>query len=498
MANENPKLEFCRRFVCLERGQPIRFEGRHYLDDIYRVDRRNLVLRCSRQTEKSTFLANTILYECCTRPGIRIVFVCPRLEQAQVFSRSRLLQIIERSPYVRRTLLRPNQHAPVMNMDFRNGSSVHIRAAFNSADACRGLSADLLVVDEFQDLAAGDLPVLSELLSHSADGRTILAGTPKDIGNHLQAMFSRSTANEWLVPCPGCGRNVTLDERCLGPQAVICSTCQHSIDPRGGAWVPRNPAATWGMGYWINHLLVPWVRYQDILDRQLTYDLVLMKNEVLGLPTTTGDFVVTRGQLEACCQDCPQANSWDDIPLAGRRQLILGLDWGGGGASRTVLTLGFMRSDFCFQICRLERFDSRDDPNYVLDQVASRCRQFQVAMIAADGGGNGTTLNRLLVDRLGNNPDLLYGIVYSHTDHEPQRDGVVTRWTVHRTMSIGTLFAHVKKQSLHFPRLADCDRFLDDFSAKSQNTTTITGKSAIPIRPTSRTMPCTAPTMRSW
>ena len=359
-----------------------------------------------------------------------------------------------------------NQHAPVMNMDFRNGSSVHIRAAFNSADPCRGLSADLLVVDEFQDLAAGDLPVLTEMLSHATNGRTILAGTPKDVGNHLQAMFSRSTANEWLVPCPGCGRNVTLDERCLGPEGVICSTCQHSIDPRSGVWVPRNPAATWGEGFWVNHLFVPWVRYQDILDRQATYDLVLMKNEVLGLPTTTGDFVVTRGQLEACCQDYPQANSLDDIPLAGRRQLVLGVDWGGGGASRTVLTLGFMRSDYCFQICRLERFDSRDDPNYVLEQVASRCRQFQVAFIAADGGGNGTTLNRLLLDRLGNDPNLLYGILYSQSNHAPQRDGLVTTWTVHRTASIAMLFTRVKKQSLHFPRLADCDRFLDDFSCE--------------------------------
>ena len=90
------------------------------------------------------------------------------------------------------------------------------------------------MVDEFQDLAAGDLPVLTEMLSHAADGRTILAGTPKDIGNHLQAAYSRSTANEWLVPCPGCGRSVTLDERCLGPHGVICSTCQHAIDPRSG------------------------------------------------------------------------------------------------------------------------------------------------------------------------------------------------------------------------------------------------------------------------
>ena len=74
----------------------------------------------------------------------------------------------------------------------------------DSADAARGISADLLLVDEFQDIAAGDLPVLQETLSHSTDGRTILTGTPKSIDNHLSAVFHQSTANEWTMTCEGC------------------------------------------------------------------------------------------------------------------------------------------------------------------------------------------------------------------------------------------------------------------------------------------------------
>ena len=73
------KLEFCRRFVYLNR-EPIRFDGRPYLPAVYASAGRDLVLRCSRQTEKSTFLANTILYEACVRPGIEILLVCPRLQ----------------------------------------------------------------------------------------------------------------------------------------------------------------------------------------------------------------------------------------------------------------------------------------------------------------------------------------------------------------------------------------------------------------------------------
>jgi hypothetical protein len=55
------KLSFCERFVYLNR-ELISFAGRPYLPAIYASTARNIVLRCSRQTEKSTFLVNSILY----------------------------------------------------------------------------------------------------------------------------------------------------------------------------------------------------------------------------------------------------------------------------------------------------------------------------------------------------------------------------------------------------------------------------------------------------
>ena len=87
------------------------------------------------------------------------------------------------------------------HMQFRNGSEVYIRAAYHSADAVRGIDGDFLLIDEFQDIADGDLPVLEETLSHSAHRRVILTGTPKSVDNHLEQMFAQSTAHEWLVPC---------------------------------------------------------------------------------------------------------------------------------------------------------------------------------------------------------------------------------------------------------------------------------------------------------
>ena len=215
----------------------------------------------------------------------------------------------------------------------------------------------------------------------------------------------------------------------------------------------------------MNHLMVPWLNYDDILERQRSYDLVRFKNEVLGLPSTTGDQVVTRAELEACCVEHAMANSLTDIPRTVQSSLVAGLDWGGGSTSRTVLVIGWMRSDYIFQVCRFERFDSQDDPSFVLEQLADLCRRFQVRCIAADGGGNGTVQNRMLLSKLGGHP-LMYAISYAMSDQEPRNDGAVWKWTVHRTGTIGHLFSRVKQQKILFPRITECGRFLDEFACE--------------------------------
>src|SRR4051794_37824826 len=122
MGTANEKLDFCTRFVFLQKHL-IDFDGRPYLPAIYQVLNRNLVLQCSRQTEKSTFLVNTILHAACTIQGIQMLFVCPREEQARRFSRDRLTPAIEQSPLIRRRLWGSSQRQmPVMNKEFKNGS----------------------------------------------------------------------------------------------------------------------------------------------------------------------------------------------------------------------------------------------------------------------------------------------------------------------------------------------------------------------------------------
>jgi hypothetical protein len=459
------KLEFCEKFVYLK-GRRISFAGRPYLREPYGCPARRLVLRASRQVEKSTFLVNTIVHAAVTRPGVHVLFVCPRQEQVRVFSGSRLLPAILGSPLLRRALLGRAARAPqVMNMRFANGSEVYLRAAYRSADAVRGIDADVLMVDEFQDIADGHLPVLEETLSHSDFRRICLTGTPKTVDNHLESVFRQSTASEFQVPCPGCRGAVLLDDRCLGPTGPVCPECQAAIDPGQGRWLARNPGAARGAGYWINHLMVPWVNYAELLERQRVYDPALFKNECLGIPTALGDHIVTRAELEACCTDRPMAQSLRDVPPAARPWLVAGVDWGGGGAARTALTIGHLDDRYRFVVARFDRFPAREAPDRVLEQVARRCADFDIRLIGCDGGGNGNVFNRLLADRLGGRC-VPFAILYAPSDHAPRQDGLLWRWTVNRSATLGVVFGRVKKKLMVFPRATECGTFLDEFACE--------------------------------
>ncbi len=458
-------MAFAEQFIYLD-DQPITFPNRDYLRDIYGFPLRRLVLRASRQVEKTQLVVNRILHLAVTRPGVRIVCAFPRGEQAKDFSRSRLRPTIEESPQLRRVLFGKTGRLPgVKDLRFANGTTVNLRAAFLTADAARGLNADFLFVDEFQDIAAGHLPVLEECLSHSEHRGIVLTGTPKTVDNHLETAFRKSTACEWQVPCATCEGSLLLDEKVLGPRGLVCPACEAPIDPRLGTWVPRNPQATWAAGYWINHLMVPFRNYDDVLSCQQDYPPVAFRNEVLGLPTALGDHVVTREQVEACCEDRPMFRSFKDIRGHQQVRIVAGIDWGGGGTSRTAVVIGVMYRDFHFNVYHFARFDAQEDPDVVLEEVAKLCRRFRVTLVAADGLGNGSVNNRLLWKKLDRQTRYV-AVLYSTADKPPEKDGVIYKWAVDRTGSLGVLFGRIKQETLHFPQSTECGPFLDEIACE--------------------------------
>jgi hypothetical protein len=141
---------------------------------------------------------------------------------------------------------------------------------------------------------------------------------------------------------------------------------------------------------------------------------------------------------------------------------MAGIDWGGGVVSRTVLVIGYMSDDDVFHVVSMDRYAAQEEPNEVLKRIARRCEEFQVGLIAADGAGNGSVYNNLLLNTLTRLRGL-YAILYSVADQQPQQyKGRLWNWTIGRTPSLGMVFTRIKTQRIHFPRLADSSSFLSE------------------------------------
>ncbi|MBI3832198.1 MAG: phage terminase large subunit family protein [Planctomycetes bacterium] len=447
-------------------GQPISFRARPYLRAVYASEAERLVLRASRQSEKSTTLAILVLLELLTSAHARVLVVFPRREQLRMFRETLLLAIVRDSPVVRDVLLGAGSHTKGYYLRFSNGSEVFLRPSFQNADTVRGITAVFLLVDETQDTAPDTLEVAEQNLSHALRKRIVVAGTPKLSDNLLEKCFAATTQNEWVSVCKACGHENVPELKCLGPDAIQCATCGQPICFAEGRWVARQPDARGGEGFWFNYLITPWLKLDELLYWRETYAPARFKNEVLGQPTIMGDHLVTREQVEACCGERPSIRERQKLSGVNLmlQSLVLGIDWSGGVNSRTAFVVGAHDAQGIFQVLHLESMPIADGFDDALARAKDLIIALGIDLVAADANGNGSVLNRLLLMNcqeahrsLG-----LYGLMYADTESSPQFSRSMYRWTVDRTAWIGEVFTRIKKKKIRFPRLTDCGKCLEE------------------------------------
>ena len=237
---------------------------------------RNLVLRASRQVEKSTFSGGQHLVLGRCESGHPDPVCLPATRTGPVVCADSVDCHPGNSPILRGALVgNTRRHLPVTNLKCANGSNLFVRAAYRPHRRSSRYQRRQRPADRRISGCRGRRPAGPERNAFPFGRRADdSCGTPKLIDNHLETMFNQSTANEWQISCPSCGHDVVLDERSIGPTGIMCPQCQSPLDKFAGRWVPRNPHATWGDGYWINALMVPWRDNPDeLLECQRTYDL---------------------------------------------------------------------------------------------------------------------------------------------------------------------------------------------------------------------------------
>lgn len=442
--------EFVQKYMMID-GKPFSFAQRQYLRPIYDESypkSQRTILRTGRQVEKSTFLAMKQLAYVSVVPWFKTLYVSPSQMQTRQFSNDRVRVNATQSPFVAKLFRGKTVSDQVFDKRLANGSSMYFRYAYLTPDRCRGLSADALFIDEIQDILTDNIPVIRECLSHSEHKLEMYSGTPKTTSNAIEFYFNRSTQNEWLVRCRSCKYWNYLDINCVGDKSLICTKCGKVIYPTDGQWVCMNKEGSWE-GFRIPQLMVPWVEFSEIKQKQRDYSTAKFHNEVLGIPYDSGVKPITEAQLRACCTYGPMSINLDD--RVSGFPIFAGIDWGSGEGetpSWTVLSLGAFLRPPIFTIFFCRRFTGPEAD--LMKQVAligQYLSKFQFKLSGADWG-YGHYQNLQLRDAWG----IQRVIEYEYTTQKvPLKfEPANLRFKVDRTGIMSEYFHEIKQQRLQF------------------------------------------------
>jgi hypothetical protein len=457
------------------------FTHRRYLKAIYDTPNKRTLLKCGRQVEKSTMLGNKLLSYSCIVTALNSLYVSPTNQQTKVFSQDRLKEPIETSEYLKAwttTKLSDN----VFLKKFINRSQITLRYAFMNADRVRGIPADVICLDELQDLLTDNIPVIEECASHSNLKIFMYSGTPKSLDNTIEYYWTAySTQNEWAVPCfrhtlvTPSGKTThihwnILSEDHLGDHGLICDRCHQPINPADdqAQWVALNPEIIKQIpkpyeGYRIPQLMVPWINHEELLQKQKTYSRAKFYNEVLGLSYDSGTRPLTQQDVIDNCNSHIQltdnyqlnirSSIAESIPVYG------GIDWGTGENTYTLLSLGAYLNDGMFNIFYMHRFEGREaEPKVQIEEISRIMVNYKVQLMGCDYGG-GFWPNDELTRRFGWQKVIKYQ--YSTPGQKVKWEDGLKRFLVNRNEVMSDVFNAIKRRNVF--RFPNWEQFKNPF-----------------------------------
>jgi hypothetical protein len=362
----------------------------------------------------------------------------------------------------------------IFEKQFVNRSKITLRYSYLTADRTRGIPAYMLDIDEIQDILWDNIPVIEQCTSHAPDRlrKYIYAGTPKSLDNTIEYLRAQnSTQGEWVVPCDHCGTRVKggagrfwniLGEKNIGKKGTICEKCGGEIDA-------QHPDADWANmvecpegkemfeSYRIPQLMVPWRRtpkgWAEILYHYENYPRAKFYNEVLGISFDSGLRPLNHAQVREHC--LPEASMSPEginpyIGMSFSQPVFMGVDWGSGEHSFTVITLAtYVGAKF--RIFYMHRCLGKEvEPQVQLELICALVKKFNVRIIGCDHG-SGHDRNDHLKRQFG--PQRVQTFQYmARCKKKVEWDGKLMRWKVHRTEAMSDIFNAIKRGVFQFPR----------------------------------------------
>lgn len=323
-----------------------------------------IVHRSSRQIGKTSSIAGRLILDCALIEGRKVLIVTPLQEQSDTLSSMVFKPMIENSPL--RCMLRSDYGSGnVRRRDFINGSVQFFSYAGADTDRSRGKAASVLYLDEAQDLDRTHVSVLTQNMAAFHSPTLWVSGTSKTKDTFLEEKWNESSQGVWHVKCDACG---FVNIACIEPEGhllamigpynefisekhpgTVCHRCRRAINPRYGNWVHRFPErVNKCVGFYAPQVIFPihyaypnkWLNLLGYMRGQSGYTTAKFYNEVLGEAYDEAYKLVTLDELKRAAVLGP--NTEAEAASRGKRYriVILGLDWGGGGAEGVSRTKG--------------------------------------------------------------------------------------------------------------------------------------------------------------
>jgi len=244
------------------------------LADIARDDHPVLVIQKSAQVGVSELLVNLALWAADTEYAGRgnVLFLMPTQNQMDDFAQARLDRALQDSPYLRERL-QPEpprrKGADSKRLKRLGNGAIYLRGA-DSKRQIASVDADLVILDEFDQMEEGVIELARRRLASSSKGLLRIGSTPRYPEAGINALYLRSDQRRYYLPCPHCEleQPLTWDDNVDVKSAqVVCCSCRKPIDVKApGRWVPQAPGNDGVHGYHLSRLYSPWANMKEMVE----------------------------------------------------------------------------------------------------------------------------------------------------------------------------------------------------------------------------------------
>lgn len=510
-------VAFAENYLTID-GRPFEMTGTgwKFMTDVYRdvaaqatsPDAKPMVILKGRQVGATVLAAVLSLYFTSSglygmgpdKPPIRVLHAFPTLGIMSKYAKDKLASMIaksqngyiaSRSAYNDPELRKLTPEDTLTEKSFVGSNKLRIDSVGRDADRLRGLSQDVLLFDECQDMPQAAIENALRVLTTAqygppTRGVQLYFGTPKQAGSYFWELWQASDQRYYQLRCSDCGHYFFLyrigddswREVWIEGHTVKCPECgfkQHKRDAiEGGRWMPTVPGPTQYIGYHMNVLLNPIFTKEAVEDYDPdvnpTRSIRAWQNETLGNFFSTTNMTISLDELKAAALNPERGLARrvreDGVNPFGEaitsKIYCMGIDWGDkiedeeddrGQSFTCIVILSYDRKSGGFTVENAWKLP-RNDFEYKVEVIQHLFRMFKIRVCVADYMWGQDVVNHMQT-ALGFGTRFLgcmnSGTVGSILTYKPKD----LRVTVNKDMMLDDVFSMLRKSKISFPAKGD-------------------------------------------